>query len=322
MLGDKITQNDGASSFVFPSGDKAHNIEELVRLCEQYSEDAIYFLKREDFEKWLVSAGRNQLAQEAAKVRQNNLLDDEHQLKGFILVCNNTINTELKISKKIQQEHLSKDSIMSDLLQKRDYTLIVDKSASMSDIDQKGGKSRWEVMQESTLALARKCEQFDPDGITVYTFSNRFKRYNNVTASKVAQIFKESEPIGRTNLAEVLQDALNNYFQRKTSGETKSNGETIVVVTDGVPDDSEAVMKAIIEASRQMERDEELGISFIQIGNDPEATRFLKLLDDQLKSKNEGDGGAKFDIVDVVTLEEIENEQFTLQEVLLNAIID
>ena len=114
------------------------------------------------------------------------------------------------------------------ILQDRDYTLIIDKSGSMSIPDQRGGRTRWEEAQESTLAVARKCEQFDPDGITVYVFSSRFKRYDNVTASKVAQIFLENEPMGRTDLAGVLEDALNNFFQRKASGQVKAEGETIL----------------------------------------------------------------------------------------------
>ena len=68
-------------------------------------------------------------------------------------------------------------------MQDRDYTLIIDKSGSMSTPDQPGGRSRWDAAQESTLALARKCEQFDPDGITVYLFSSRFKRYENFNDS-------------------------------------------------------------------------------------------------------------------------------------------
>jgi uncharacterized protein with von Willebrand factor type A (vWA) domain len=201
------------------------------------------------------------------------------------------------------------------MLENRDYTLIIDKSGSMSTKDQYGNKSRWQVMQEATLALASKCEEFDPDGMTVYTFSGRFKRYDNVTASKVMQIFKENEPSGRTDLAGVLQDALNSYFHRKAIGETKQNGETILVVTDGEPDDRKAVMQAIIEASRRMERDEELAISFVQVGTDPDATRFLKVLDDELTR-----AGAKFDIVDTITLEDMED--MTLSEILLNAITD
>ncbi|MBW4619236.1 MAG: VWA domain-containing protein [Cyanosarcina radialis HA8281-LM2] len=201
------------------------------------------------------------------------------------------------------------------MVQDRDYTLIIDKSGSMSTPDQKGGKSRWDAAQESTLALARKCEQFDPDGITVYLFSGRFKRYDDVTSSRVAQIFQENEPSGTTDLAGVLQDATNSYFRRKAAGQSKPNGETILVITDGEPDDRKAVMRVIIEASRHMDRDEELAISLIQVGNDNTATRFLKALDDELTS-----AGAKFDLVDTITLEDMEN--FTLTEVLLNAIAD
>ncbi|HEY9672532.1 MAG TPA: VWA domain-containing protein [Waterburya sp.] len=201
------------------------------------------------------------------------------------------------------------------IVQDRDYTLIIDKSGSMSTPDQSGGRSRWQAAQESTLALARKCEQFDPDGITVYLFSGRFKRYDNVTSDKVAQIFIENEPMGTTDLAGVLKDATDQYLRRKVSGQTKPNGETILVITDGEPDDRKAVMRVIIEASRHMDRDEELAISLIQVGTDATATRFLKALDDELEG-----AGAKFDIVDTITLEDMEN--LTLAEVLLNAISD
>ncbi|NEP28253.1 VWA domain-containing protein [Moorena sp. SIO3I6] len=201
------------------------------------------------------------------------------------------------------------------MLEQRDYTLIIDKSGSMSIRDQLGGKSRWQIMQESTLALANKCEELDPDGITVYVFAGRFKRYDNVTADKVLQIFQENEPSGRTDLAGVLLDATNDYFKRKASGQTKENGETILVVTDGEPDERKAVMKVIIEASRRIDIDEELAISFIQIGNDLQATKFLKILDDELQN-----AGAKFDIVDTVTIDQMED--MTLTEVLINAIID
>lgn len=201
------------------------------------------------------------------------------------------------------------------MMSDRDYTLIIDKSGSMSTPDQVGGRSRWDIAQESTLALARKAEQFDPDGMTVYVFSGRFKRYENVTSAKVAQIFQENDPAGTTNLASVLQDALNNYFQRKASGQTKPNGETILVVTDGEPDDRKAVFEVIINATRQMERDEELGISIIQVGADPQATKFLKALDDQLQGV-----GAKFDICDTITLDDLED--MSLADVLMNAITD
>ncbi|MBE9199866.1 MULTISPECIES: VWA domain-containing protein [unclassified Nodularia (in: cyanobacteria)] len=201
------------------------------------------------------------------------------------------------------------------MLENRDYTLIIDKSGSMATPDQKGGRTRWVSAQESTLALASKCEQFDPDGITVYLFSGRFKRYDNVTAAKVTQIFQENDPSGSTDLAGVLKHATDDYFQRKNAGQTKPNGEIILVITDGEPDDRKAVMKVIIEASRLMDNNEELGISFIQVGTDAQATRFLKVLDDDLQG-----AGAKFDICDTITMDDMED--LSLSEVLLNAIMD
>ncbi|MGD1912312.1 MAG: VWA domain-containing protein [Rivularia sp. (in: cyanobacteria)] len=201
------------------------------------------------------------------------------------------------------------------MIKERDYTLIIDKSGSMSTPDQVGGRSRWEIMQESTLALARKCEQLDPDGMTLYLFSGKFKRYDDVTSDKVAQIFMENDPAGTTNLASVLKQATDDYFKRKAAGQTKPNGETIVVVTDGEPDDRKAVFEVIINASRQMEIDEELAISIIQVGSDAQATKFLKALDDQMESI-----GAKFDICDTITLDDMED--MTLAEILTNAITD
>jgi uncharacterized protein with von Willebrand factor type A (vWA) domain len=200
------------------------------------------------------------------------------------------------------------------MLVQRDYTLIIDKSGSMYTADQAGGKSRWATIQESTIALAHKCESLDPDGITVYVFSGRFKRFDKVTAAKVDQIFQENEPSGSTNLAGVLQDAVNQYLEKKAKGEATA-GETIVVVTDGEPDDRRAVFEVIIKASQRLDKDEELAISFIQIGKDAQATRFLKALDDDLQGV-----GAKFDIVDVVTIDDMED--MTLTEVLMNAIAD
>lgn len=197
----------------------------------------------------------------------------------------------------------------------RDYTLILDKSGSMSATDRSTGMSRWQSAQESTLALARKCEQFDPDGITVYMFSSRFKRYDDVTSAKVEQIFMENDPVGGTNLASVLMDAFNNYFQRKAAGQTKPGGETILVITDGEPDDRKAVMEVIIDATRRMERDQELALSMIQVGNDMGAAKFLKALDDQLQGV-----GAKFDICDTVTMDDMAD--MSLAEVLLSAIED
>lgn len=200
-------------------------------------------------------------------------------------------------------------------LDDRDYTLIIDKSSSMSTPDQLGGRTRWQEVEESTLALAHKCEQLDPDGITVYLFSGRFKRYDNVTSDRVSQIFRENEPMGTTNLTAVLQAALEDYFHRKSAGQTKPGGETILVITDGEPDDRQTVMQLIVNATHKIDRDEELAISFVQVGNDGQTKRFLRALDDQMQQV-----GARFDICDAITIDDM--AEMTIAEVLLKAVID
>lgn len=220
------------------------------------------------------------------------------------------ITADAKTQKPLET-FMSLDSV----LENRDYTLMIDKSSSMATADEPGSKTRWELAQESTIALAQKCEEIDPDGITVYLFSGRFRRYDNVTSDKVCRIYAENEPMGRTDLASVLKDGLDNYFQRKDAQATKANGETFLIITDGEPTDHKAVIRLIIEASQKIDRDEELAISLIQVGRDKKATMFLRALDDQLQQS-----GAKFDIVDTITIEDMED--MSLSDVLLKAITD
>ncbi len=200
-------------------------------------------------------------------------------------------------------------------IENRDYTLMIDKSSSMATSDGPDGKTRWQIAQESTLALAKKCEEIDPDGITVYIFSGRFRRYDNVTSDKVTKVYQENEPMGQTDLASVLEDGLNNYFQRKAEGKVQANGETFLIITDGEPTDRKAVISLIMDTSQKVDREDELGISFIQVGTDKKATQFFKALDDDLQAV-----GAKFDIVDTVTVDDMKD--MSLTDVLLNALID
>ena len=88
----------------------------------------------------------------------------------------------------------------------------------------------------------------------------------------------------------------------------------ILVLLDGEPADRMAVAKDIKEATHRIDVDEELGIGFVQIGEDLLAQGFLTALDDHLKQV-----GAKFDIVNTILLDKIELHSLT--EFLLNTCI-
>lgn len=189
-------------------------------------------------------------------------------------------------------------------LMSRDYTLIIDRSSSMNEADQKGGKTRWEAIGEVTKGLAEYCSKIDPDGVTIYVFAGKFKPFYNVTSgSKVKQIFQEFPPaLGGTNLDGVLKEVLDNYFKRKAEGSTKLNGEIILVITDGEPDDQKLAIEVIVEAANKIEKDSELGIYFIQIGSDTGASRFLETLDNKLDEY-----GAKCDICYTIHFDDLED---------------
>jgi hypothetical protein len=200
-------------------------------------------------------------------------------------------------------------------LANRDYVLVIDKSGSMATEDV-NGKSRWEAAKESTIAIARKISKYDPDGITVYTFNSGFKKFENVTPEKVEEIFSKEEPMGGTSLGPVLGDVFADYSKRKKAGNTKANGEMLLVVTDGEASDDKVAAKAIVSFGNGLENaDEEYGISFVQIGKDAAASKFLKKLDDDLTSQ-----GAKYDIVDTKTFEEVES--IGLEQTLIAALQD
>jgi hypothetical protein len=199
----------------------------------------------------------------------------------------------------------------------RDYTVILDRSGSMGEI-YKGNKTRWDALSESTLALSREMAKYDPDGITVYVFSSRFTRFDNTTPDKVKEMFATNRPTGSTDMAGVLSDALfgpSGYITRKQRGKAQPNGECIVIATDGDPDDRKAVAQTIIKATHKLTDPNELNITFLQVGSDPSCTAYLKELDDELERQ-----GAKFDIVDTITIDQIGDKDLT--KVLIEAVLE
>ena len=200
---------------------------------------------------------------------------------------------------------------MSKDLSKYDFIIAIDKSGSMQGPGAHN-QTRWKEAQETTLAIATKAAEFDDDGITVIPFANTLKIYDNVTPDKVTQIFTENEPNGGTDTAALLKTIFDRYTSAKPTKPV-----ILVVVTDGEPNDKNAVKAEIKKFAETLTDNgagdtDEFGILFLQIGNDPVATSFLKELDDNL--------GAKFDIVNTKTADELES--ITLTEAFLAALED
>ena len=207
------------------------------------------------------------------------------------------------------------------LLENRDYTVIAAKTAASVLPTSPGFAHSWVAAHDAVMALVCKCEELDPDGITLYISSRQdssgsFNQYKKVTPDKLEQFFEANYPPDSLNLLDGLQAAFDDYFARKAAGQTRPNGEIIIVLIDGEPRDRMAIVKAIVSATHKMEHDHELGIGFAQIGNDLIARGFLTALDEDLRSK----AGAKFDIVNTRVLETIGKNCLT--DFLLDVIRD
>ena len=123
------------------------------------------------------------------------------------------------------------------------------------------------------------------------------------TCEEVVSLFHHHQPGGGTKLAKVLDDAV----KPDTFEAGKRRPETILVITDGEPSDRDAVERVIINATKQhMRVDEDLSITFIQVGNDKEAAAWLTKLDDDLEAH-----GARFDCVDCMSFEDMQGTSFT-----------
>lgn len=184
----------------------------------------------------------------------------------------------------------------------RDYILLVDRSGSMST------SHRWGECCAAARFLAPYICTFDPVGITLMFFDHDIERFEGIkTKEGVEEAFARFKPRGSTDLALALHNAFVHHFNG-VRGAT-----TILVITDGCPNSQSEVERVIRRAANSIENLGELSVSFIQIGDDRNATKFLDRIDHSLT-------GAKFDIVDAVTAEECAKISFS--ELVARSIFD
>lgn len=175
------------------------------------------------------------------------------------------------------------------------FIFAVDVSASMQATDCPGGVSRIEYLKEKVIAFTGEASKWDDDGIDVLTFGHTINHFPNITAEAAKTTIaglKANE--GMTDTAAVIKKA---YALHKAGNYPQT---VLFVATDGEPADRAAVMNVIRDISNELLDEHAFAISFLTVGNvAPDLRAFLTALDDDLK-------GAKFDIVDVKTLEEVD----------------
>ncbi|PLW06977.1 hypothetical protein PCANC_26478 [Puccinia coronata f. sp. avenae] len=183
------------------------------------------------------------------------------------------------------------------ILARYDTVLLIDDSASMNQ------QNRWNEAAAAVAGLADTLVRYDNDGIDVY-FMNSVQHLRNATsAGDVNRLFQRVQPVGRSTPTDVrVEELLSNYVERLEVGKAGKLPSlkplNLIVITDGEADDPDTLAYALAGFSDRLEDGRfplnQLGIQFIQIGNDPNATQFLKSLDDELRCNS----SSRRDIVD------------------------
>lgn len=182
-------------------------------------------------------------------------------------------------------------------LNKGDQFIIgLDISGSMGATDCPGGSSRINYSLETLKTFVREAAKWDPDGVSFYLFGAQVHAFPDLKPEEIDAKLSgiKLEGMTRTDLAITRA-----YEEHKA----KKNEQTFLMIfTDGSPSDGDAVKKAIIGITNDVKDEKEFRIAFITVGQRPaDLDAWLTALDDTLTSD-----GAKYDIVDVKRLEEVD----------------
>ncbi|KAG9094096.1 hypothetical protein FRC07_011358 [Ceratobasidium sp. 392] len=171
-------------------------------------------------------------------------------------------------------------------LSRYDTQFLVDDSLSMEG-------SRWNEARGALAGLAKIALEYDDDGVEIF-FLNAVGAGQTVkTEDDVNQLFASVTVSPGTPTGRRLNDLLTAYIDELEAAKQKSASIEIkplnlIVITDGEPtDDPESV---IIAAARRLDAGKfpltQVGIQFIQVGNDVRASKALRDLDNNLSAKH------------------------------------
>lgn len=196
-------------------------------------------------------------------------------------------------------------------LSAREVFILVDMSGSMSIKDKNpinnisNGYSSWtrwdsaKVAAQSVIELALCLDTDNQVEVILWDLQSRGLRTVNQSITDTHELdalFSKNKPGGSTPLYEVLEDTYQKWLRNLLQ---KSEPFTVVILTDGEPNEIEPVKQFFKKVIRENNleyagRETLAAFSFVRMGDDPGAKKFLQDLDDNLIRQL----GVKVDIVD------------------------
>jgi len=178
-----------------------------------------------------------------------------------------------------------------------DFIVALDISGSMQSSDCPGGMTRTAYSLEQFKTFVNEASKWDTDGVSVYGFGVSVHAFTDVQPENLESTINQIKSLpyeGATMTDKVISAA---YAEHKA----QANEQTVLLLfTDGEPSDPDAVLSTIAQITNDVKDEREFNISFITVGQrSASLDQFLTKLDDAIP-------GAKYDIVDVKRLEEVD----------------
>lgn len=218
-----------------------------------------------------------------------------------------------------------------------DVIVFIDASRSMDKKDC-AGKSRWEWCQDQTAALGSALKAPLGSHLKVVAFNDSYKEYPDVDWNAIPTFFQKNRPSGNTDATRAIKKQLDSFFAERSNKMNGSNSMSsanssinsnnsnnlgdaqatqrpllIAMITDGCPDKPGSLRDVIIEATKKLDDPSNLAITFLQVGNDEVARKYLEELDECLVSRK-----AKYDVVSSKPFSEL--NQMGLVQALLQTV--
>ncbi|KAJ7739508.1 hypothetical protein B0H16DRAFT_1538905 [Mycena metata] len=205
------------------------------------------------------------------------------------------------VSRGWMKEPMRKETLEDalEILRRYDTVILVDDSSSMSLPGSKKAVSRWDEAGQALAALAQVVQGYDADGIDIHFLNARKKDTLNMKSSTDVQaLFNSVEPYGATPTGHRLENLLKPYLRKLERARIDDEGTpwhkitreaikpvNFIVITDGEATDDPKT--CIVDAGTRLKAMSnlsltQLGIQFVQVGNDSKASKALKELDDGL----------------------------------------
>ncbi|KAJ7026705.1 hypothetical protein C8F04DRAFT_1124441 [Mycena alexandri] len=215
-------------------------------------------------------------------------------------------------SRRWMKEPMRKETLEDalEILRRYDTVILVDDSGSMSLPGSNKKVSRWEEAGQALAALAQATQGYDADGIDIHFLNSKHKDTLNMKSSiDVQALFDSVQPTGATPTGRRLESLLKPYLKKLEKSKIDDEGTpwdkntkeaikpvNFIVITDGEATDEPKT--CIVDAGTRLKALRnlsltQLGIQFVQVGNDSRASKALKELDDGLTK-----AGNMRDIVD------------------------